>query len=89
MVQTVYTVETPADFLAKAGLGSPLTRGLVLGGVAAAGAYVFGLPGSAFMRDKRGVSYARPWSFISEDPNGTPLHFLVIPAVIAAVGCSI
>ena len=65
--------------LVHMGLGQPMSRGFVAGAVVGAVGLVAKLPSAAFRED----GSMKPLALLSEDPDATNSHFLLVPVVAA------
>jgi hypothetical protein len=63
------------------GLGHPLSRAFVAATLVGVVAFTAGLPKSAFKED----GTMRPPSYLTNDPESTNVHFLVVPLSAAAL----
>jgi hypothetical protein len=77
---TVTTVESVRDILVTVGLGTPLRRAATVLGISLALAYLGRMPDGAW--DDEGEM--RPFKLISQDPEATYNHFLVVPVALTA-----
>jgi hypothetical protein len=73
-------VETVRDILVTVGLGTSMRRATAMLGISLALAYVARKPEGAFAED----GSMRPFKLISQDPEATYQHFLVVPVAVAA-----
>ena len=72
-------VETVRDILVTVGLGTSARRATAMLGISLALAYIARKPSGAFTED----GSIRPFKGISQDPEATYQHFLVVPVALA------
>ena len=77
---TVTTVEDVRDILVTVGLGTPLRRAALALSVSLGLGYLGSKPSGAW--DDEGNM--RPFKLISQDPEATYNHFLVVPVAVTA-----
>ena len=83
MASVVETATNLQGKLVSIGLSQPSTRGLVVGAAVGSVAYLAKFPKQAFREEDQSM---KPFSLLSDDPEATPLHFLLLPtgAALAA-----
>ncbi len=74
-------IEGARGVLVKAGLGTPLARGFVVGVLVGGVAYGLGVPKQCFDEDGQ----MRPLKGLSKAPTATYTHFLAIPLLGASI----
>ena len=82
MSEVFETIEGPMGVMVKLGLGKPSARGCTAAAVAAMVAYALKFPQTSFRRD----GTMKPFKPLSQAPDATTAHFLLIP-VVAGTAC--
>lgn len=75
------TIDGTRGIMVHMGLGTPISRALVIGGTVGVLAYALRMPGASF--DEKGEM--RPFKPISKSPHATNAHFLAVPLGAAAL----